>query len=394
MFEYFPENYAWSLAVMMADSCGGAIGEIDEACRPLRPYAGQPGAASAQAWSESWLRIADRVRAQADADARLGRTFSAGRKHRRACTYYMMAERQMPHADPGRMSVYRRMLDQFAAWQVAQEQPAERCAVPYEGTTLPALFVRAGPPGGPCMVMFDGFDIMKETICLMDVHEDFRRRGISLLIVDHPGVGEALRLQGLKGMPESERPATASLDYLLARGDVDPARIGIIAPSAGGYHAVRSAALEPRFACCVAWTGVWNWGALFERRLKGALAQSVHFHLEHAEWVYGARGVEDVIRKMASMHLEGIADKLRCPLLVTHGESDRQTPVDEAHKVYEAAVHSPRRELRVFAPAEGGCEHCHVDNQTLGTDYMADWVAQVLGGHLGPAASHETGDAR
>ncbi len=380
MFEYFPDNYAWSLAVMMADGCGGAIGEIDEACRPLKAFAGQKGEASSRAWSDNWLRVADKVAAQAAADAGAGRAFSAGRKHQRACSYYMMAERQMRHVDPDRARVYGRMREEFAAWQATLEQPVERCEIPYEGTTLPALFVRAGDGRGPCMVMFDGFDIMKETICLMQIHEDFRRRGISMLVVDHPGVGEALRLQGLTGFPESERPASASLDYLLTRGDVDPQRIGIIAPSAGGYHAVRSAALEPRFACCVAWTGVWNWGALFEKRLKGQLAQAVHFHLEHAEWVYDAHGEEEVIRKMAPMHLDGIVEKIRCPLLITHGGGDRQTPVSEAHQVYAAAVNSARRELRVFDAEEGASEHCHADNQTLGTDFMADWVAEVLGG--------------
>jgi len=385
MFEYFPENYAWSLATMMAVSCGGAMGEIDEACRPLRPFATQPGPESARAWASSWLQLADRVANQATTDTRQGRLFSAGRKHRRASAYYMLAERQMSHTDPKRMRIYESMRSEFAAWQAAEEKPVEFCKVPYEGTTLPALFVRAGTGRGPCMVMFDGFDIMKETICLMDVHADYRRRGISLLIVDHPGVGEALRLQGLKGMPETERPARASLEYLLAREEVDPKRIGIIAPSAGGYHAVRSAALESRFACCVAWTGVWNWGGLFERRLNGSLAQSVHFHLEHAEWVYGASGVADVIRKMAPMTLDGIGDKIRCPLLITHGVNDRQTPVAEAQQVYEAAVHSARRELRIFTVEEGGSEHCHVDNQTQGTDYMADWVAEVLHGHTAAA---------
>lgn len=384
MFEYFPDNYAWSLAVMMADACGGTLGEIDDTCRPLREWSTRPGLESSRAWADSWRRTAARVQATAEADAAKGRMFSAGRKRQRACAYWMLAERQMPNSDPARAQVYQQMLSQFEAWQATREQPVQRCKVPYEGGTLPALFVGAGSSPGPCMVMFDGFDIMKETICLMQIDDDFRRRGISLLIVDHPGVGEALRLQGLRGMPETERPARASLEYLLTRADVDPARIGILAPSAGGYHAVRSAALEPRFACCVAWTGVWNWGALFKRRLEGSLAQSVHFHLEHAEWVYGAQGVDDVVRKMAPMNLEGIAEKLRCPLLITHGERDRQTPVAEAHRVYDAATNCARRELRVFTPEEGGCEHCHVDNQTLGTDYIADWVAEILGGHRGP----------
>jgi dienelactone hydrolase len=389
MFEYFPDNYPWSLAVMMAITAGGQISEIDAACRELVPLSTQPGPKSAEAWSQSWRRLAEKLAADAAADRAQGRLFSAGRKHRRASTYFMMAERMMRHVDPRREGVYRQMLEHFAAWQATEAQPAERVEVPYEGTTLPALFIRAegARPDAqgrlPCMVMFDGFDIMKETICLMDIHEDWRRRGISMLIVDHPGVGEALRLQGLHGMPETERPATASLEYLLARGDIDPSRIGIIAPSAGGYHAVRAAALEPRFACCVAWTGVWDWGGLFEKRLRGALAQSVHFHLAHAEWVYGAKGVDGVIDVVRHMNLEGIAGQLRCPLLITHGGNDRQTPVSEAHKVMAATPLSTDKELRVFTLAEGSAEHVHVDNQTPGTDYMADWVARRFDGRLG-----------
>ena len=34
MFEYFPNNYPWSLAVMSALNRGGHIAEVDEACRP------------------------------------------------------------------------------------------------------------------------------------------------------------------------------------------------------------------------------------------------------------------------------------------------------------------------------------------------------------------------
>ena len=40
MFEYFPNNYTWSLAVMGALNRGGQISEIDEACRPLKEIAG------------------------------------------------------------------------------------------------------------------------------------------------------------------------------------------------------------------------------------------------------------------------------------------------------------------------------------------------------------------
>jgi dienelactone hydrolase len=386
MFEYFPQNFAWSLAVAMADGCGAELGDIDDACRSLVPLAAQAGAASARAWAASWTRVAERIAAQASADETRGRAFSAGARHRRACACYMLAERQMPVGDPARLQVYHRMLEHFGKWQAREERRVERVLVPYEGTTLPALFAGAQAGAGPCMVMFDGFDIMKETICLMGVHEAFRRRGVSMLVVDHPGVGEALRLQGLHGMAETERPARASLDYLLGRGDVDPARIGIIAPSAGGYHAVRSAALEPRFACCVAWAGVWDWAAIVAQRVRGALQRSVHATLEHAEWVYGAQGVEGLEVAMRGMNLEGTAERLRCPVLITHGAYDRQTPVAQAHQVYEAVVNSRQRELRIHGVEEGGSEHCHMDNVAPAVDGMADWVAEVMGGRTAPTA--------
>lgn len=384
MFEYFPQNYAWSLAVAMAESCGAQLGDIDEACRTLNNWSTQPGAASAQAWASSWMRVADRLATEARAQEGLGRIFSAGARHRRACACYMLAERQMQVGDPARLQVYRCMLEHFNAWQTSEEHRVKRVLVPYEGTTLPALFAGAVGDSRPCMVMFDGFDIMKETICLMEVHDRFLRRGISMLIVDHPGVGEALRLQGLHGMPETERPARACLEYLQTRGDVDPERIGIIAPSAGGYHAVRSAALEPRFACCVAWAGVWDWADIVAQRVRGALQQSVHATLEHAEWVYGARGIEGLEVAMRGMNLVGIAEQLRCPVLITHGANDRQTPVAQAHQVYAAVVNSRQRELRIHEHAEGGSEHCHMDNYAPAVDGMADWVAEVMGGRTAP----------
>jgi len=66
---------------------------------------------------------------------------------------------------------------------------------------------------------------------------------------------------------------------------------------------------------------------------------------------------------------------------VVHGENDRQIPLWQAKKLIDSAVNSPNRKLKVFTLAEGGAEHCQVDNQSLGVDYMADWVAKILGGN-------------
>ena len=65
-----------------------------------------------------------------------------------------------------------------------------------------------------------------------------------------------------------------------------------------------------------------------------------------------------------------------------HGENDRQVPLADAQALYQAAVNSLQRELRVFTIDEGGAEHCQADNGSLAADYMADWFARVLGGQV------------
>ena len=78
--------------------------------------------------------------------------------------------------------------------------------------------------------------------------------------------------------------------------------------------------------------------------------------------------------------LEGILDRIRVPVLVTHGENDRQIPVEFARRTYEQLVNSPKRELKIFTPAEGGIEHCHLDCVANARDYIADWVSETFAG--------------
>jgi fermentation-respiration switch protein FrsA (DUF1100 family) len=66
------------------------------------------------------------------------------------------------------------------------------------------------------------------------------------------------------------------------------------------------------------------------------------------------------------------------PLLIAHGENDRQIPVEYAHRSYEQAVNSPKRELRVFTPEEGATEHIGLDHLPYVSTFIADWVADTF----------------
>ena len=98
-------------------------------------------------------------------------------------------------------------------------------------------------------------------------------------------------------------------------------------------------------------------------------------------WVFGKETVEEVLALAKQMTMEGVADKITCPLLVMHGENDRQTPLWHGEKLFAGAVNSPNKKLKVFTLAEGGAEHCQADNGAMAVDCMTDWAAEILGGN-------------
>jgi dienelactone hydrolase len=385
MFEYFPNNYTWSLAVMSALNRGCEISEIDEACRSLREAAGAKALAGDQnaqrAWFESWMKLAERIENLGRADEAAQHPLSAGRKYLRAGLYYLLAERMPSHKDPRRLDAYKRGVALYNKGLMLRHEPVEFVDVPFREHRLPAIFMKAPVRGrAPCVVHFDGLDVTKEII-YATIGEEFRRRGVSLLIVDHPGAGAALRLLNLPSGPETEKPAGASIDYLERRDDVDPSRIGMMALSLGGYYAPRAAAFEKRFKCCVAWGAIYDYGQTVADRVGGRGEPSVPGYVEHINWVFGKQTLEETLAVVQQMTLKGVADKITCPLLVVHGENDRQVPLWHAERTVADAVNSPEAELKVNRLVDGGAEHCGADNSTLVVDYMADWIADRLGGN-------------
>lgn len=382
MFEYFPNHYSWNLGLLMAVQLGGELTECDEACRPLMEMAKRPrdDPEAHRLWVEAWGALARKLAGKAAADEAAGHPLAAGRKYRRAAIYFMTAERMASRKTPAKMELYRAYLDAFRKSVELRREPIEFVEVPYENTTLPALFYRA-PGGGrrPAMIHFDGFDVTKEWMHLSGMATEFAARGISTLMVDHPGVGAALRFQNMPTSHESERWAKAAMDFLERRADIDATRVGIVAMSLGGYFAPRAAAFEKRLACCIAWGARWDNALSHGRILKDPnAARSVTGWVEHALWVYGARDADEAAAKIARMTLEGVAEKIECPLLVVHGENDRQVPPDQARLTVERAVNAQRRDLRIFTGAEGGAEHVQGDLFSLAVDCMADWAAEVL----------------
>jgi dienelactone hydrolase len=376
MYEPFPGNYVWNLSVNICIGMGGVIGEIDKANERVREVAKQGDDAGTEAFFSAWMSMADRVAELADEAAAAGHFLSAAEKYGRATAYYVTAERmQSRHYEP-RKQAYRTMLKTMERTIVAGSLDCERVEIPYGDTSFPGLFVKGcGADPRPCVVFCNGLDSVKEMIYL-SIRDAFAKRGASCLMVDQPGVGEALRLRGLPAVADSERWAAAALDYLETRKDVDHRRFGMMGWSLGGYYAPRAAAFEKRFKLCVAWGANHNWGELQRRRLAKEGDRPVPHYWDHVMWVWGKDSLEAFMDYAPRISLVGVVKNISVPFLITHGANDRQIPLAYAHQSYDEAVNSPLRELKIFTEREGGVEHVSADNMEPARSYIADWITQ------------------
>ncbi|HWA36686.1 MAG TPA: alpha/beta fold hydrolase [Burkholderiales bacterium] len=382
-FRYFPEDYRWSHGVLMglgAAPWGGAeMGEVHRIGLRLKGRSGDDSA-----WFREWTAEARALEERGRALLAESRKASAASYLLRAANYYHVGERFLQPKSAG-LEDFRRGVECFRDAARAMTRPRiEHVEVPYEGKSLPAILVHAeGAPGGrvPAMVFFDGFDITKEMQYFKGV-PDLAARGIACLIVDGPGNGESVRFRGLYLHHETERYGTAAYEYLAGRSEIDPARIGVMAISLGGYYAPRAAAFERRFACCVAWGAQWDyhetWKKRFERIDAGRSA-AISVPWQHLLWILDASSREQALEKLKGFRLDGVVQRIQCPFLMMHGEGDEQIPLAVAQKCFDS-VGSTVKTMKIFSRAEGGYHHCQIDNLSVGVAYMWDWVAGTLEG--------------
>ena len=375
MYEPFPGNYAWNLSVNLALCMGGAIGEVDQADAAVPALALDGGDNETAAFFYSWGELAARLVTLGEACEAEGHSFSAGEKYLRAAAYYITAERMQAKDFGPRRTMYLTMLQvmQRAVKQTGLDW--QRVEIPFENKSFPAIFIPGHGEGPrPVMVFCNGLDSVKEMIAL-SIRDTFARRGVSVLAVDQPGVGEALRLNGLHAIPDTERWATAAVNVLEGRPDVDRNKIGMMGWSLGGYYAPRAAIYEERFKLCVAWGANHNWGELQTRRLRNEGENPVPHYWQHVMWVWGQPSMEAFMALMPKISLDGHMQKLRVPLLITHGANDRQIPREYAYQSRDQAVNAPEVTFKLFTEQEGGVEHVSADNMEPVKSYIADWVA-------------------
>jgi len=382
-FTYFPENYRWShgllIGLNMAPWGGAEIGEVNRIGLRLKGHVGDD-----DAWFAEWAREARTVEARGRERIAAGHAVSGAQYLRRASAYYHVGERFLQPKSKEGLKAYMQGVQSFRDAAAHIRRPRiEHIEIPYGDASLPALYVHAEPANKsgkvPAVVFFDGLDVTKEIQYFKGV-ADLVARGIACLIVDGPGNGESIRFRGLYLRPDTEHYATPVWEYVASRPEIDAKRIGVMAISLGGYYAPRAAAFEQRYACCLAWGAQWDyqkiWRERFER-LARADTPSLSVAAQHILWVLNARSQDDALKKLEPFKLDGVVQKITCPFLMLHGEGDEQIPLSEAKKCFDA-VGSKQKTMKIFSRDEGGYHHCQIDNQSICSANMWDWLEVVL----------------
>ena len=91
-------------------------------------------------------------------------------------------------------------------------------------------------------------------------------------------------------------------------------------------------------------------------------------------WVHGVDNLRDFLRAAELFTMDGRAELIRCPTLLTWAEND---PLAAGAQALFDALRCPKDLIRLTA-AKGAGEHCEMGNRSLLNREVLDWLDTTL----------------
>jgi dipeptidyl aminopeptidase/acylaminoacyl peptidase len=217
--------------------------------------------------------------------------------------------------------------EQLVGVGLAQVKPVSYPAA--DGVMVPAYLTL--PPGAenakglPAIVMPHGGPSARDVWGFNWLAQFFAARGFAVLQPNFRGsfgYGDAwLEKNGFKSWPIAIGDVLAAGHWLVNQGIADPAKLGIVGWSYGGYAALQSAVVEPGFfKAVVAIAPVTDLEAL-----KGEWGGWSNFYLQSDFIGYGPQ----IHAGSPAEH----ADKIKAPVLLFHGGFDRNVSIEQSRRM-------------------------------------------------------------
>jgi hypothetical protein len=353
-------------------------------------------------WYAAWDRTAAVAQAAADHAADRGLASLAGPGYLRAAEYrrqsyfflrHDLSDERVQSGHRDHRSLFRRALP-FLPLSV------EPVSIPFEPVALDGYMLRAdGSDDVPrATVLFPGgFDGTCEEMFKYGARSAVRH-GWNALTWDGPGQGGQLVTHGVTMRPDFEAVLRPVVDWVVEQTYVAGGSVCLVGRSLGGYLGPRGVSAEPRIRALVADPGQYDFTSRFvdmfspedwqrvlagdaemDARLDAFLAdpRSREFYGSRMATM-GAATFGEWLRILTTYSLDGLAEQIRCPTLVTEGEGDFAS---QSRKLFEALT--CEKEFHAFSAGEGAGGHCEGLGQSLWQDVVFTWLSEQLGGDQG-----------
>ncbi len=203
----------------------------------------------------------------------------------------------------------------------------------FDGREIPAYFtLPEGAENAPVIVDIHGGPESQRRPGFSGLRQYFLSRGYALFepnVRGSAGYGrEYTHLDDVENRMDSVRDIGAGLDWLAARGAVDPDRFVAMGGSYGGFMVLASLTEFPeRWAAGVDIVGIANFVTFLEN--------TGDWRRELREAEYGSLAEDREF--LESVSPTNNIDRIAAPLFVLHGENDPRVPVGEAEQIVDRA---------------------------------------------------------
>lgn len=289
---------------------------------------GLPRAARSHAMLSKHIGLAGRrMERLADEEAAAGHDVTALSRYFDASFSYANAQHVVFATNAEKRYLHDSSMRCYEAVRRLSPYRIEHVSIPFEGSQVSGnLHLCPGDEPRGCVFFVPGCDMTKEMYPNPQLNHALAR-GLHLFSFDGPGQGEA-NLRGLHLTADNyERAASAAIDYLLTRPEIDPERLCVYGISFGSFWAIRIAATDRRVRAVAA-----PWGSWCEK-----------YHLFDEEsprfkqlfmYMTGASTEAELDQIAEQMSVRDLVGQIQCPVLEVCGEYDPRSPLAEVYELF------------------------------------------------------------
>jgi hypothetical protein len=316
---------------------------------------------------------ARRREARAKAHEAEGETIQARENYFMAANYWCSAQWPIHENNDTNLFYNTRKRECFMRYAALADHRVEPAWIPLpslKDKALPGwLHLPPGYAGGRigCVVSIPGMDGFKERFVPL-YGDRWLVRNVAVLTLEGPGQTECPVLGIPVSIPQWAETGKAVYEWLAARPEIDPAKIGICGSSFGSLFSTIAFANESRFAGCAVYSTCLEPGcrSIFEE------ASPTY----KRRFMYMANFLdEDAFDRFAkTLTWEGHAEKIAKPYLCISGEFDPYSPLHHTERLFRT-IKGPKR-LVVYGGAAHGVGG--IPSANLGPFFpslVADWMA-------------------